>query len=94
MSKVYGQCSRDMRRLGRFLSTLFGCTTECNSGIDSVSRSPLYSMYGETIAGVPVVRAFGAGSKFLRDMISCVDTVRSLVVRFEHTLNMTSLLEH
>ncbi|KAI5122627.1 hypothetical protein M0805_008716 [Coniferiporia weirii] len=55
-AKVYGRCSRDMRRL------------------DSVSRSPLYSIYGETIAGVPVLRAYGASSKFLRDMLRCVDT--------------------
>ncbi|KAI0683866.1 ATP-binding cassette transporter [Cytidiella melzeri] len=54
--KVYGQTSRDMRRL------------------DSVTRSPLYSIYGETIAGVTVIRAFGASSKFLRDMLRCVDT--------------------
>jgi ABC-type multidrug transport system fused ATPase/permease subunit len=56
VAKVYGQTSRDMRRL------------------DSVSRSPLYSIYGETIAGVPVLRAFGASSKLLRDMLSFVDT--------------------
>lgn len=43
---------------------------------DSVTRSPLYSIYGETIAGVTVVRAFGAGSKFLRDMLRCADTVK------------------
>ncbi|KAF5314753.1 hypothetical protein D9611_007066 [Ephemerocybe angulata] len=55
-ARVYGQTSRDMRRL------------------DSVSRSPLYSIYGETIAGVPVLRAFGASSKLLRDMLRCVDT--------------------
>ncbi|KAF9239800.1 multidrug resistance-associated ABC transporter [Melanogaster broomeanus] len=42
--------------------------------LDSVARSPLYSMYGETIAGAPILRAFGASSKFLRDMIRCVDT--------------------
>ncbi|RXW18905.1 hypothetical protein EST38_g6949 [Candolleomyces aberdarensis] len=54
-AKIYGQTSRDMRRL------------------DSVSRSPLYSIYGETIAGVPVLRAFGASSKLLRDMLRCVD---------------------
>ncbi|KAI0761279.1 multidrug resistance-associated ABC transporter [Trametes elegans] len=53
---VYGQTSRDMRRL------------------DSVTRSPLYSIYGETIAGVTVLRAFGASSKFLRDMLRCADT--------------------
>ncbi|KAJ7664040.1 P-loop containing nucleoside triphosphate hydrolase protein [Mycena polygramma] len=56
VSKVYGQTSRDMRRL------------------DSVTRSPLYSTYSETIAGVTVLRAFGASSKFLRDMIRHVDT--------------------
>ncbi|KAG6854494.1 hypothetical protein C0991_006096 [Blastosporella zonata] len=55
-AKVYGQTSRDMRRL------------------DSVTRSPLYSIYGETIAGVTILRAFGASSKFLRDMLCCVDT--------------------
>ena len=43
--------------------------------LDSVSRSPLYSIYGETIAGVTIIRAFGASSKFLRDMLRCVDTV-------------------
>ncbi|KAI0754233.1 multidrug resistance-associated ABC transporter [Daedaleopsis nitida] len=56
IGRVYGQTSRDMRRL------------------DSVTRSPLYSIYGETIAGVAVLRAFGASSKFLRDMLRCADT--------------------
>ncbi|KAI0918434.1 hypothetical protein AcV5_002428 [Taiwanofungus camphoratus] len=56
IGRVYGQTSRDMRRL------------------DSVTRSPLYSIYGETIAGVTVLRAFGASSKFLRDMLRRVDT--------------------
>ncbi|EUC65182.1 multidrug resistance-associated ABC transporter, partial [Rhizoctonia solani AG-3 Rhs1AP] len=56
ISKVYGQTSRDMRRL------------------DSVTRSPLYSIYSETIAGVTVIRAFGASSMFLREMLRCVDT--------------------
>ncbi|KAH9916981.1 multidrug resistance-associated ABC transporter [Epithele typhae] len=56
VGKVYGQTSRDMRRL------------------DSVTRSPLYSIYGETIAGVAVLRAFGASSKFLRDMLRFADT--------------------
>lgn len=43
--------------------------------LDSVTRSPLYTIYGETISGVTVLRAFGASSKFLRDMLCCVDTV-------------------
>ncbi|KAF8649184.1 hypothetical protein AX16_005982 [Volvariella volvacea WC 439] len=56
VARIYGQTSRDMRRL------------------DSVTRSPLYSLYGETISGVTILRAFGASSKFLRDMLKCVDT--------------------
>ncbi|KAJ4488652.1 multidrug resistance-associated ABC transporter [Lentinula lateritia] len=56
VAKVYGQTSRDMRRL------------------DSVTRSPLYSINGETIAGATIIRAFGASSKFLRDMLRCLDT--------------------
>ena len=50
--------------------------------IDSVTRSPLYSIYGETIAGVTVLRAFGASSKFLRDMLRCADTA-SISVSYE-----------
>ena len=46
-----------------------------DASLDSVSRSPLYSIYGETISGVTIIRAFGASSKFLRDMLRCVDTV-------------------
>ncbi|TFK86901.1 ATP-binding cassette transporter [Polyporus arcularius HHB13444] len=42
--------------------------------LDSVTRSPLYSIYGETISGAAVVRAFGASSKFLRDMLRFTDT--------------------
>ncbi|KAF8888603.1 P-loop containing nucleoside triphosphate hydrolase protein [Infundibulicybe gibba] len=41
---------------------------------DSVTRSSLYSIYGETISGVTILCAFGASSKFLRNMLRCVDT--------------------
>ncbi|KAJ6552953.1 multidrug resistance-associated ABC transporter [Mycena capillaripes] len=58
ISLFYYQGAWDLRRLGRFSKT----------------RSPLYSMYSETIAGVTVLRAFGASSKFLRDMLRHVDT--------------------
>ena len=53
---VYGQTSRDMRRL------------------DSVTRSPLYSLFGETVNGVAVLRAFGASTIALRQMMRIADT--------------------
>ena len=58
--------------------------------IDSATRSPLYSLYGETIAGVGVLRAFGASSKFMRDMLRCVDTVRVVVLLYRLTVTDTS----
>ncbi|KAG8216833.1 P-loop containing nucleoside triphosphate hydrolase protein [Butyriboletus roseoflavus] len=56
------------------VAKVYGQTARDMRRLDSVTRSPLYSMYGETIAGVAILRAFGASSKFLRDMIRCVDT--------------------
>ncbi|EJT47325.1 hypothetical protein A1Q1_03871 [Trichosporon asahii var. asahii CBS 2479] len=53
---VYGQASRDMRRL------------------DSVTRSPLYSLFGETVSGVAVLRAFGASTVALSHMMRLSDT--------------------
>lgn len=73
VSKVYGQTSRDMRRLGTSLSQVQNSVFLTHL-LDSVTRSPLYSIYGETIAGVTVIRAFGASSVFLREMLRCVDT--------------------
>ncbi|KAF8549145.1 P-loop containing nucleoside triphosphate hydrolase protein [Imleria badia] len=56
------------------VAKVYGQTARDMRRLDSVTRSPLYSIYGETIAGVAILRAFGASSKFLRDMIRCVDT--------------------
>jgi hypothetical protein len=74
-AKVYGQTSRDMRRLGMTIVRYPILSLIALLVADSVTRSPLYSIYGETIAGVTILRAFGASSKFLRDMLRCVDTV-------------------
>lgn len=43
--------------------------------LTSITRSPQYAIVDETITGVPVIRAFGASSKILRDMLRIVDTV-------------------
>ncbi|ODO00841.1 ATP-binding cassette transporter [Cryptococcus wingfieldii CBS 7118] len=53
---IYGQTSRDMRRL------------------DSVTRSPLYSLFGETVSGVAVLRAFGGSTLALHNMMKLADT--------------------
>ncbi|KAJ3515541.1 hypothetical protein NLJ89_g1687 [Agrocybe chaxingu] len=64
----------DRLRLPSAVARIYGQTSRDMRRLDSVTRSPLYSIYGETIAGVTIIRAFGASSKFLRDMLRCVDT--------------------
>jgi len=81
-----------MRRLGTFI-ILDGCTIADPFPSDSVTRSPLYSIYGETISGVTILRAFGASSKFLRDMLCCVDTVSHLLSVGSRDLTLPPPLE-
>ncbi|TFK34287.1 multidrug resistance-associated ABC transporter [Crucibulum laeve] len=56
------------------IGKIYGQTARDMRRLDSVARSPLYSIYGETISGAAILRAFGASSTFLRDMLRCVDT--------------------
>ncbi|KAK4047906.1 hypothetical protein OIV83_005089 [Microbotryomycetes sp. JL201] len=53
---------------------LFAKTARELRRLDSVSKSPLYSIYGEAIAGVAVIRAFGASKKFMTLMLERCST--------------------
>ncbi|KAJ7122930.1 multidrug resistance-associated ABC transporter [Mycena epipterygia] len=55
-------------------TSIFVQTTRDVQRLESVTQSPLYSTYSENIAGVAVLRAFGASSKVLRDMLRSIDT--------------------
>ncbi|KAJ7108814.1 multidrug resistance-associated ABC transporter [Mycena epipterygia] len=72
---IYYQSGLNGTRLLPFLNLfqVYGQAARDMRRLDS-ARSPLYSMYSETIAGVGILRAFGASSKFLRDMLRHVDT--------------------
>ncbi|KAF9999988.1 hypothetical protein BGZ79_006427 [Entomortierella chlamydospora] len=41
--------------------------------LHSVSRSPIYSMFGETLAGVATIRAFSEQSRFMSDLLVKID---------------------
>jgi hypothetical protein len=72
---MFGRVARDIRRLCEYLSAHFFSALIMVT-IASVTSSPLFSIYGETISGLTVIRAFGMPTKFLKDMIICTDTVR------------------
>lgn len=42
--------------------------------LDSVSKSPIFSLYGETISGAAVIRAFGGSSRALAILLQKIDT--------------------
>uniref|UniRef100_A0AAR2KFH3 ATP-binding cassette, sub-family C (CFTR/MRP), member 2 n=1 Tax=Pygocentrus nattereri TaxID=42514 RepID=A0AAR2KFH3_PYGNA len=41
--------------------------------LDSVSRSPIYSHFGETVSGLPVIRAYGYQERFLEQNTVTID---------------------
>ncbi|CAG8532113.1 5269_t:CDS:10, partial [Dentiscutata heterogama] len=41
--------------------------------MDSVSRSPLYSHFTETLIGITTIRAFGASKRFMQEMLIKID---------------------
>ncbi|KAF7727026.1 hypothetical protein EC973_008140, partial [Apophysomyces ossiformis] len=41
---------------------------------DSVTRSPIFTHFSEALAGISTIRAFGATSRFMKDLLRSVDT--------------------
>jgi ABC-type multidrug transport system fused ATPase/permease subunit len=37
--------------------------------LDSVTRSPIFALYAESLAGLPVIRAYGAGARFEKELL-------------------------
>ncbi|KAI7849482.1 P-loop containing nucleoside triphosphate hydrolase protein, partial [Circinella umbellata] len=54
--------------------TMFVYTSRELNRMVSVSRSPLFSHFSETIVGVSTIRAFGASRRFMQEMLKRVDT--------------------
>ncbi|WVQ79183.1 hypothetical protein IAT38_001279 [Cryptococcus sp. DSM 104549] len=54
--------------------SIYGQTSRDMRRLDSVTRSPLYSLFGETVSGVAVLRAFGASTIALKSMMRLADT--------------------
>ncbi|KAI5478748.1 ATP-binding cassette transporter [Pseudohyphozyma bogoriensis] len=65
-------------------AVLFSKTARELRRLDSVSKSPLYSIYGEAIAGVAVIRAFGSSHRFMQLMLdrTARNVNRWLSIRF------------
>ncbi|KAF0540786.1 P-loop containing nucleoside triphosphate hydrolase protein [Gigaspora margarita] len=71
--------------------------------MDSVSRSPLYSHFTETLIGITTIRAFSASKRFMQDMLLKIDynsrpsyyvwlTNRWLSIHFNFTSSFVSFL--
>ena len=56
------------------VAAMFVYTSRELKRMDSVSRSPIFSHFSETIVGVSTIRAFGVGRQFMQEMLKRVDT--------------------
>ncbi|KAI8149056.1 P-loop containing nucleoside triphosphate hydrolase protein [Fennellomyces sp. T-0311] len=55
------------------VGAMFVSTSRELKRMDSVSRSPLFSHFSETIVGVSTIRAFGVSRQFMQEMLKRVD---------------------
>ncbi|KAJ0067200.1 hypothetical protein NL108_012940, partial [Boleophthalmus pectinirostris] len=56
-----------------FVQRFYVATSRQLRRLDSVSRSPIYSHFGETVSGLPVIRAYGHQERFLKQNETTID---------------------
>ncbi|GBB84403.1 hypothetical protein RclHR1_00110036 [Rhizophagus clarus] len=56
-----------------FLGRLFAKCSRNMKRLDSVTKSPIYSHFGETIIGISTIRAYGATRRFMEEMLLRID---------------------
>ncbi|XP_030626403.1 canalicular multispecific organic anion transporter 1 isoform X2 [Chanos chanos] len=56
-----------------FLQRFYVATSRQLRRLDSVSLSPIYSHFGETLAGLPVIRAYGHQERFIKQNETIID---------------------
>ncbi|KAL7855415.1 hypothetical protein AOLI_G00190190 [Acnodon oligacanthus] len=57
-----------------FVERFYLTTSRQLRRLDSVSRSPIYSHFGETVSGLPVIRAYGYQKRFLEQSKVAIDS--------------------
>ncbi|XP_053548507.1 ATP-binding cassette sub-family C member 2 [Bombina bombina] len=83
-----------------FIQRFYVTTSRQLRRLDSVSRSPIYSHFGETVSGLSVIRAYGHQDRFLqyneetidsnqKSVYSWIVSNRWLAIRLEFVGNLT-----
>jgi ATP-binding cassette subfamily C (CFTR/MRP) protein 1 len=55
------------------LKRFYVSTTRQLKRLESVSRSPIYSLFGESLNGINTIRAFKAQPRFIDQMLNYLD---------------------
>jgi len=73
VTPIFTLCLIPMLYLYRVLQKYFSITYRELKRLDSVQRSPIYALFGETLDGVPTIRAFEAEKSLMTKMVHMLD---------------------
>jgi len=73
VTPIFTLCLIPMLYLYRVLQKYFSITYRELKRLDSVQRSPIYALFGETLDGVSTIRAFGAEESLMEKMVQMID---------------------
>ncbi|CAO3650121.1 unnamed protein product [Cunninghamella blakesleeana] len=60
--------------INAFVAIMYSSSSRELRRMDSISRSPLFTHFTETVTGISTIRAFGATHRFLQEMVKRIDT--------------------
>ena len=73
MGYIYIASSRELKRSGTSYCIPARSTSDAPPSAESVTKSPIFGLFGETLNGVATIRAYGDAARFTKQLFYLVN---------------------